>query len=320
MFTRRSVSLTGNGANEVYGVDGAFSFYDNVNFNGYYSRTRTPGLQGDDTSYQGAFTYSGDLYGFQVDHLLVGDNFNPEVGFLRRDDFRRTFVAAQFSPRPRSLSTVRQFTWGGSLDYIQNGSEQLETRLVQARFKTEFENSDQFDIDILKSYELLTQPFEIASNVTIPIGGYGFQDLFLSYSLGQQRRFSGSVFVQRGEFFSGDITAYGYRRGRMEVTPQLSVEPTVAINRIDLPQGQFTAALATSRVTYTFTPRMFLGGLIQYNSAGDSLSTNVRFRWEYQPGSELFVVFNDQRDTSLRGAPMLETRAFIVKFTRLLRF
>ena len=66
---------------------------------------------------------------------------------------------------------------------------------------------------------------------------------------------------------------------------------------------------------------MFFGGLmIQYNSASDSLSTNLRLRWEYQPGSELFVVYNDQRETALRGAPVLENRAFVVKFTRLLRF
>ena len=65
---------------------------------------------------------------------------------------------------------------------------------------------------------------------------------------------------------------------------------------------------------------MFFGGLLQYNSSTDSLSMNLRLRWEYQPGSELFVVYNDQRDTSLRGMPLLENRAFVVKFTRLFRF
>ena len=74
--------------------------------------------------------------------------------------------------------------------------------------------------------------------------------------------------------------------------------------------------------TYTFTARMFLSALVQYNSAVDQMGTNVRFRWEYSPGSELFVVYNDQRDTTLRPGrlPLLENRAFIVKLTRLLRF
>ena len=320
IFTGRSVSTVGDGSNEAYGLDAAFSFYDNVNFNGYYARTRTLGLEGDDASYQAAFNYTGDLYGLQLDHLLVGDNFNPEVGFLRRDDFRRTFTSARFSPRPASIRAVRQFTWRASLDYIENGAGRVETRIAQARFQTEFENSDRLGINVRRNHELLVRPFRIASDVTIPVGGYDFQDVFASYSMGAQRRVSGTFSIQRGEFFSGDITAVGYRSGRIEVTPQLSIEPSISINRVDLQEGLFTTKLVTSRATYTLTPRMFFGGLVQYNSSSDTLSTNLRLRWEYQPGSELFVVYNDQRDTTLRGAPVLENRAFVVKFTRLFRF
>ena len=47
---------------------------------------------------------------------------------------------------------------------------------------------------------------------------------------------------------------------------------------------------------------------------------NVRFRWEYQPGSELFVVLNEQRDTLHRGFPGLTNRGFIVKINKLLMF
>tara|TARA_B100001123_G_scaffold372312_1_gene436122 strand:- start:166 stop:2481 length:2316 start_codon:yes stop_codon:yes gene_type:complete len=320
IFTARSVSTTGNGSNEAYGVDALFSFYDNVNFNGYYAQTRTPGLKGNDTSYQAAFNYLGDLYGFTFDHLLVGEHFNPEIGFLRRDNFRRTFTSARFSPRPVSLRAVRQFTGEVSLDYIENGAGFLETRLVNTRFETEFENSDRFSIDAQQSYEFLEAPFNVASDITIPVGGYGFQDVFVAYTMGQQRRVSGSWTFQRGGFFNGNLMAVGYSTGRIGITPQLSVEPSISINRIKLPEGTFTTQLATSRVTYTFTPRMFFGLLVQYNSSRDALSLNLRMRWEYQPGSELFVVYNDQRDTSLRGMPMLENRAFIVKFTRLFRF
>ena len=184
IFTGRSVSTVGDGTNQAYGLDAAFSFYDNVNFNGYYARTQTPGLDGDDASYQAAFSYDGDLYGFQLDHLLVGDHFNPEVGFLRRDDFRRTFTSAQYSPRPASIRAVRQFTVRASLDYIENGAGQVETRIAQARFDTELENSDRFSFDVQRNYELLVQPFAIASDVTIPVGGYDFADVFASYSTG----------------------------------------------------------------------------------------------------------------------------------------
>ena len=320
IYTGRSVSLSGPGSNEVYGADGQFAFFDNVYVNGYYATSRTAGREGDDASYQGVFTYNGDLFALQLDHLRVGSNFNPEMGFLRRADFRRTFATANFAPRPRSIESVRQFTFGGSLDYIETGAGTVETRIAQLRFQTEFENGDRFGVDTQRSYELIPYAFPLGGNVSINPGHYDFQDYYVSYSIGAQRRVSGTITFQQGGFYDGTITALGYRRGRVELTPQFSVEPGISLNRIELPIGTATIPLLTSRVTYTLTPRMFFGGLIQYNSSNASLGTNLRLRWEYQPGSELFVVYNDTRDTSLRGAPLLQNRAFIVKLTRLFRF
>ena len=66
---------------------------------------------------------------------------------------------------------------------------------------------------------------------------------------------------------------------------------------------------------------MFTSALLQYDSASRTAAANVRLRWEYQPGSELFVVYNEQRDTALRRRfPELENRALIVKVNRLFRF
>ena len=322
IYTHRSLSRYGPRGNAVYGVDGQFAFFDNLYANGYYARSETPDLDyaGDDDSYQGVLTYNGDLYAFQVDHLRVGANFIPEMGFRRRWDFRRTFATAQYSPRPRTIEAVRQFTFGASVDYIETGSGAVETRIAQARFQTEFENSDRLSFDVQDNYEFLVRPFGLAPSAVIDPGAYAFQDWFVSYSMGAQRRVSGTFTLQQGGFYDGNITAVGYRRPRVEVTPQLSIEPGISVNRIVLPIGEATIPLVTSRVTYTLTPRMFFGGLVQYNSSNSSLSTNLRLRWEYQPGSELFVVYNDQRDTALRGTPFLENRAFIVKLTRLFRF
>ncbi len=58
-------------------------------------------MSGDDTSYRGQVDYNGDRYGVQLEHLLVGSHFNPQVGFLRRADIRRSFGQVRFSPRPQ---------------------------------------------------------------------------------------------------------------------------------------------------------------------------------------------------------------------------
>jgi hypothetical protein len=134
---------------------------------------------------------------------------------------------------------------------------------------------------------------------------------------------SGTVTVRLGQYFSGDIRTVGFSRGRVELTPQLSIEPTVSINWVDTPQGSFRTDLVVSRVTYTFTPRMFFAGLVQYNSGTNTVSNNLRLRWEYTPGSELFIVYTEDRDSDpLRPDRFseLRNRGFVVKVNRLFRF
>ena len=324
IFTNRSVSTRGHGSSQTYGVDSTFAFYDNLSMLGYLARTETPGLIGKDSSYQAKFDYAADRYGLQVDHLLVEDNFVPDVGFVRRDNFRRTFVEGRFSPRPQSIDRVRQFTLTGSTDYILVADTNiLETRLNQFRFNTQFETSDQLSFTVNDNYELLAQPFSPAPSVTLPVGGYGFSDVEVGYSIGQQRRVNGQVSVKRGGYFSGEVTALTFRQGRVSVLPQMSVEPSVSFNWIDTPQGSFRTDLAMTRVNYAFNPRMFFSGLVQYNSANDTVSNNFRFRWEYSPGSEFFVVYTEEHTTDpLRPDRMtdLQNRGLVIKFNRLFRF
>ena len=324
LFTNRSVSTIGTGAGQTYGVDGTFAFYDNLSFLGSFARTQTPGLTGQDASYQGQFAYEGDRYGMRASHLLVEDNFIPDIGFVLRDNFRRTFALGRFSPRPRSIDVVRQFSVEASVDYILTANTSvLETRQNQLRFQTEFDSSDQLSVAFTDSYELLEQPFSPGLDVMIPPGGYDFQDVEVSYQLGQQHRANGTVSVRTGGYFNGDITSVDFNRGYVELTQQLSVEPSISLNWIDVPQGRFRTDLARARVNYTFSPRMFFSGLVQYNSSNDTLASNLRFRWEYRPGSELFVVYTEDRDTTpLRPdrSTELRNRGFVVKINRLLRF
>ena len=320
IFTGRSVSTHAPGSNQAYGLDGTFAFYDNLTINTYWAQTQTPELGGDEKSYRAKLDYNGDRYGVQAERLVVGHDFNPEVGFLRRDDFERNLGAFRFSPRLRSVASVRQLFWEGRFDYITSRAGVLETREAQGRFAVLFENSDELDVTYTRTYEFLDEPFSIASAVRIPVGGYRFQDVRASFTLGTQRRLAGMVAVQRGGFFGGSRTGVEFTSGRLELTRQLSVEPGGSFNWVDLPEGNFTTELVTVRTTYTATPLMFVSALLQYNSGNNSLGANVRFRCEYQPGSELFVVYNEQRDTLTSRFPELENRAFIIKINRLFRF
>jgi hypothetical protein len=320
LATNRSVAQSGKGSNQTVGADAAFAFLTSLSLNTYWARTRTPGLDGDDTSYRAQLDYSGDRYGVQAEHLHVGNDFNPEVGFRRRNDIHKSYGQVRFSPRPRQPSAVRKYTAVAAANYIENSAGRVDLRDLSGDVTIEFQSSDRITAGFSSDHEYLPASFEIAPGVKVLSGGYDYHWARAGFNFGQQRRIYGNASVERGTLYGGDRTTFALRAGRVKVSPQFSIEPTFSINRVDLPQASFQTNLVGSRITYTMTPLMFVTALSQYSSSSHSLATNVRFRWEYRPGSELFVVYNDQRDTLGRAFPDLVNRALIVKITGLLRF
>jgi hypothetical protein len=151
-------------------------------------------------------------------------------------------------------------------------------------------------------------------------GPYNYQSGQISYGFGTQRAVSGRLSYQEGTLYGGTRRTAGFSSGRLELSTQLAIEPSASLNWVELPWAQFTGTVVSARQIFSVTPRMFVSALFQYNSSAHTLSTNARFRWEYQPGSELFVVYSDGRDTLPEGYPRLLNRAFVVKINRLFRF
>jgi hypothetical protein len=318
LFTDRSVSSFGDGHGRMAGVDGVFSFYQNLNINGYVAMSDNPGTSGRNGSYRAQLDYNADRYGLQVERLLADTNFAPDVGFMRRSAFARNSLYARYSPRPVS-DVVRKYYYEAVYDYITDPSNRLQSRLAQLAARAELQNGDSLALEVADNFEQLDKPFEVSPGVKLPVGGYGFREAHLLYNFGPQRPVSANVTLERGRFYDGTRTAISTGRGRLQISPQLTIEPGLTLNIVRLPQGDFTSTLLTSRATYTMTPRMSASALLQFNSGASTFNSNIRFHWEYRPGSDLFVVLTDNRDTLPRGFPELRNRAFTIKLTRLFR-
>ena len=180
-------------------------------------------------------------------------------------------------------------------------------------------NTDRIIVGYDGNFDAPRRPFTVGPNVIIPVGQYDFGTARVAFQFGQHRRVFGLVRYDTGTFYDGDRDALSVSTARVTITRQVSLEPTLSVNHIVLPQQTFTTKLLGSRVTYTVTPDVFVSALVQFNSDIKSVSTNARLRWEYRPGSELFVVYNEQRDTAAPRFPTLVNRAFIVKVNKLFR-
>ena len=320
IYTRRSVSTVAAGANDVAGLDLNLAVRQNVWFTGYLARSQTPTRRGQDLAYRTFYHYNSDRYGVQLDRHVVEQNFNPEVGFMPRSNFRRNFAEFRYSPRPTNHPYVRRLNSRGNLDYITDNNNVLQSRSALASFRTELHTGDSIAVEHARLFEQLNAPFQISRGVVIPAAGYDFQNTRVAFSAGGQRRLSGTASVEIGSFYGGTRKTNGYT-GRIDLTPQVGFEPTISLNWIDLPQGRFSTTIVGGRGVLTLTPRMFATALIQRSTSNNALSTNLRLRWEYQPGSELFVVYFEGRSTlPSAGLDSLQNRGFVVKVNRLFRW
>ena len=316
--TERLPTAGGGDSNLAVGADASLRVSDDVTITGYYARTSSATRTGDDSSYRGRFDYSADRYGIAFEHLLVGDQFDPAIGFVRREGIRRNTATARFSPRLRQ-SPIRKLTWQSTIDYVTGDhTATVENRSVDGSFGFELHNGDQATMWYSRGYELLPFDFAVAPGVIVPGGGYNSDEFTLSYTLSQQRKLSGRLVASGGSFFDGTKYTTSYS-GRLAFVPQLSLEPSVSLNRVRFPYGDFTAQVLSTRLTITPTTRLMVSSLIQFAGTTHTLSSSARLRWEYVPGSELFVVYSDGRDTS-GVRPELLNRSIAIKVTRLVRF
>jgi hypothetical protein len=316
--THRSSSVGGTGSNSVVGADANLGLFHNVTANAYYAVSRGGTPSGEETSYRGQLRYAGDRFGAEADRMTVGAGFNPEIGFLFRPaGYVREFGFGRFSPRPGGIAAIRRLSFEGSIENFSSVTGALQSRVATGTFRIFQSSGDDVVLSRTQTEDRPQSEFRVAGTNIAP-GTYLFGETTARYVLGPRRPVTGSAYVRQGRFYDGHKTELGYD-GRVSITPRLIVEPILIVNWFSMPTRSFTTTLASARVSLAVTPRMSLTVLAQENTTTSRFGVNGRFRWEYRPGSDLFVVYSDGRDSSISGVPALLNRNILVKVTRLLR-
>ena len=205
----------------------------------YAAKSATPGLHGHDWSYRGQLDYAGDRYGLQLEELTVGDNFNPEVGFVRRSDMRREFGVFRFSPRPANrTSAIRKYYYNTWAEYITASNGQVQNKTVTGEFAVDFQNSDHANIKFSNFYEFLPVPLALSQQVRVPVGGYDYRSVLAGYNFGPQRFwFTTNTSIEYGTYYSGHKTSAIVTTGAISWPPHIIVEPSYTLQHLALPQG-----------------------------------------------------------------------------------
>ncbi len=307
----------GGVSNLAAGVDWARWLAQPLVFEGFFSGTVDSRPGGEDIAWSLKLDYTGDWFGWLVEHTEIGPQLRPEVGFVQRFDIARTNAGFRLTPRPpvrglRKIDIFNQFQY-----IVSQKTRQVRDRSWQLSLAPQLDSGDQARAEVTYLFQRLVEGFELTPGVLVPPGDYEDWNLDVSLETARNRALAGELSGGFGGFWGG--SRWSAAASAAYNSPHVGVELGYFHNDVDVPGGAFTTDLVQTRIKLAVNTRLFGAALIQYNSQTGAVSANLRIDWIHRPGSDLFIVFNERRDTEVgRWSPV--NRAFIVKLTYLYWF
>ncbi len=236
-----------------------------------------------------------------------GDDYNPAVGFVRRNDFRRLEPRIAWSPRPavdwiRNLEFSVQFRNQWVL-----GTGVLEEQELQLHpFEINFESGDNISIEAVRTFELLDDSFEISDGIEIEPGEYTNWEYRFRGRTASRRRVSIRGGLNVGGFWNGDRVRLDANINIRPI-PGIDLETRYERNDVKLPQGDFVTNLYRIEGSWDPTPWIGFTNQLQYDDVSQVLGLFARLRWILKPGNDLFLVYThnwQDFDSGLLDEPM----------------
>ena len=311
---RRSTNNTS--PNSIVGLDANLSFLTKSRADLFWVKSSGTSPETSTSAHRAYLLLENDLFGLETDWMRVGDAFNPELGFVQRTDMDRRYIKLQISPRPHHLN-MRKIYLRTSLDYVRNLRGLLETRNQEVSTEIEFDGADLLTFAWRRSFEAIERPFLVARVLEVNRGSYRFDYWTFELKTSQHRKLSAIVSARNGGFFEGHIRELGAAT-RIKANRHLFLDFNYSTADIQLSRGDLRTHLVGFRSSVAVNTRLFGAALVQWNSVSKEFGINLRARYTYRPGSDIYVVFNDRM--SRPGEEwFLSEKSFIIKWTYLLQ-
>ena len=284
---------------------------------GFYNKV--PGLVGEQGAYGFKVDYPADLFNFALTAMTIGDAIDPPLGFAQRNDVSFLSTVISYDPRP-SWGLVRQMSHTAALELFTdvNSPTWKTYQGIIKPFDWLFESGDRLGFEILPEGDRPEEDFTIfeteADTVVIPTGSYQWTRAAVTGTLADKRKVSGQVMYAAGKFYDGHLKTIEANLLLKPVT-LFSLELGVEQNRGELPGGNFTQQLYSSRLEFKPSADLQLSSFWQYDNESRSLGTNTRLRWTFKTFGDLFVVYNQNMLRSYSGQQQFsfESNQFLVK-------
>ena len=286
--------------NRSFGVDADVSLLDAaLSLRGFAALSFSPDRDGRESAGQLEIDYRKGVFESRAAYLDVGEDFNPEVGFVPREGMRRFRTHFRYRPLP-ATSWIRRYSIGPSFTYVTDLNNRLQTRDVSVAAFVNLETGDWVGLRFRERFERLDEPFEIHDDIDVPAGTHRFGAYSLEVFSDKGRKFYSNGVIELSDFWTGSRVRLSID-GTANINTRFSVSSDYEFNRVCLPEGNFETNAMSNRLLYTFSTDMFARGLVQWNSNREIVGFNGLWNWRYLPGSDLFLVYSQVWDTEGDG-------------------
>ena len=249
---------------------------------------------------------SGEEVSFNVGMLDVGSRFDPSIGFVPRSDIRKWNSSLSVPWYVQSV-LVRRLVPGYEFVSYEDHRGEIQNSLHRTSIRCEFQSDDQITLFLERPFESVPSNFSIFRNVSIVPGMYRSYDGGLEVVTKQGRPLAASLAVGAGEFYSGSRFHFN-ASVQYKASRHLTLTGTYESNHISLGNAFFVTRLVRSRIAFSLNTRFSVATLVQYDNASEQLGFNVRLAYQFDEGTECFLIFNEILDNpSLRESGVLGT-------------
>ena len=253
----------------------------------------TPNLElGELTSRGVRLDFPNDIWTGDVSYREFGDYYDPSLGFVTRNDFRRLENQIGWRPRTAGISWLRRLDFSGEVRFQhQMSTGILEEREIQFQpLGLDFESGDNLDIAVINKSEYLDLQFEPSAGIIVAPGRYNNWEYRLVARTSGRRRVSLFGFMTRGGFWDGDRQRVNARIG-FRPTPGINISTNVERNNVSMPTGDFTTSAYELEAEWHPSPRVSFTNQLQYDDQSELLGLFSKVRWIVKPGNDVYFVY-----------------------------
>ena len=282
--------------NRLVGIDYNLASADNQWYGKlFYHQSISPENNDKAFSHGVNIIYDVPALKLEWNHQIVGENFNPEVGFAPRTDYNLMAPAVQFLFYPNK--SIANHGPGIRTEYIWNKQYGKTDHQAYVFYEINFASTATLTGGIQNDYTYLFDDFSPidSEDAPLPAGSdYTYTSVIAEYRSDRRQDFYFNVESRVGQFYNGNIIRLdgtaNYRLGMYGVASLY-----YSYNRISLPSphSSGTIWLLGPRFDITFTRDIFLTTFFQYNSQIDNVNINARLQYRYAPVSDFFLVYTE---------------------------